>query len=132
MKNNRLRLVKCEGHDKKVVRARNRLIRLYNQVRKDGGWRKVAEVRDSSNQAYVYNFAIHGKEPPSPEERKACFLPFNICETCRRPIRPDVKTNVERKPIPDWMQRWRKLPKIKRDALIRGLMNGELTVVKKK
>lgn len=73
MKNKRLHLIKKgEAHAYK----RNKLIRLYNTLRKEGGWRAVAKERNSKNQQYIYNFAVHGIEPPESNlvERKACFL----------------------------------------------------------
>lgn len=129
MRNNRLRLIKFDGGSKSVVRSRNRLIRLYNALRQEGGWRAVQEQRGAKNVAIVYNFAVHGKEPVNLEDRKACFLPARRCPSCKRPMQNNKPH--EHKVIPQWMKVWRALPKEKRDALIRGLMSGELTVIKK-
>lgn len=74
MKNNRVRLVKSDGGNLRVVKSRNRLIRLYNALRQKGGWRAVQAERGAKNVAIVYNFAMHGQEPKCIEDRKACFL----------------------------------------------------------
>ncbi len=94
MKNNRLRLIKKDGGNPKTVRARNRLIRLYNALRRNGGWRAVQKERGAKNVAIVYNFAVHGKEPKSIEDRKACFLYKERKPRAAKPKRiSDVPTN---------------------------------------
>jgi hypothetical protein len=120
MRNNELPLLRHNGNDKNIVRARNKLIRLYNEFRQSGGWRAVAKARGSKNQQYIYNFAMHGIEPTNPVERRACFLPDRVCETCKRTIREN-KPHVH-KEMPEWMKQWRALPKEKREELIRGFM----------
>lgn len=117
MKNNMIALLPLNDGDQRVVRSRNRLIRLYNQLRDRGGWRAVAKARGSKNQQYIYNFAMHGIEPRNLVERKACFLPARICEMCKRPVR-SIGTKYEHKEIPGWMKQWKKLPKEQRDEVI--------------
>jgi len=129
MTDNRLKLIISDGANRKVVRARNRLIRLYNALRHEGGWRAVARERGSKNQQYIYNFAMHGIEPPNPRERKACFLPDRICETCKRPVR-DKKPHVHIE-VPEWVKKWRKLPKEKRYDIIHGLMTDEYALTRR-
>jgi len=99
MKNNRLGLIKSNGGIHYNLRARNRLIRLYNKVRKNGGWREVAKLRGSKNQQYIYNFAMHGKEPPfsNPSERKACYLPLH-----------KPRLIIKKPPLPEWLQKVKK------------------------
>lgn len=71
MKNNRVKLIKSDGGNPRVIRARNRLIRLYNELR---NWRRVQEKCEASNVAVVYNFALHGVEPKNEKDRRACGL----------------------------------------------------------
>lgn len=120
MKNNRLHLIKNDGGSIRILRARNRLIRLYNALRKNGGWRAVQEQRGAKNVAIVYNFAMHGVEPSNIEDRKACFLPARKCPTCKRSL-PNGKPHVH-KEQPSWMKAWRQLPKDKRDNVIRSFI----------
>ena len=71
MRSNRLRLIKNDGGSVRIIRARNRLIRLYNDLR---NWRAVQEKCGASNVAVVYNFALHGIQPKNEKDRRACFL----------------------------------------------------------
>lgn len=120
MKNNRLKLIKNNGGSVRVTRARNRLIRLYNANRKNGGWREVQRLCGAKNVAIVYNFAVHGDEPPNLEDRKACFLPARKCPTCKQSL-PNGKEH-QHKEIPSWMKSWRQLSKDKRDGAIRSFI----------
>jgi hypothetical protein len=77
MKNNRLKLVRSNGGSVNDLRARNRVIRLYNALQQKGvkgGWRAVAKERGSKNQSYIYNFAMKGIKPSNHAERVACYL----------------------------------------------------------
>src|SRR5262245_10001706 len=103
MKNNRVRLIRSDGCDQNTVRARNRLIRLYNAVSKNGGWRTVQKQIGSKNVGVVYNFAIHGIEPKNIDERVKIGLK-NKCPTCKRAIKENTGQRV-RVPCPDWMKR---------------------------
>lgn len=99
MKNNKVRLIENGGGIVDNLKSRNRLIRLYNRVRKSGGWREVARQRGSKNAQYIYNFAMHGKEPPysNPSERKACYLSV---------AKKRIATNKE--PLPEWLRKIKK------------------------
>ena len=59
----------------------------------------MAELRGSKNQQYIYNFAMHGIEPPRSNlvERKACYLS----------ARPR-KTIIENTPLPEWLRKVKK------------------------
>lgn len=116
MKNNRVLLIKKTEGDSYTVRARNRLIREYNKHRNNGGWRSVRDKFKVKNVATVYNFAMHGTEPKNLEERIKLGLK-NICPTCERPIRKSSAKKA-RKPVPEFMKVWRKLPTQKRNEII--------------
>jgi len=116
MKNNKLPLIenKEDGlvYEFVKIEAQNRLRKLYNKLKNQGGWRAVAEKRGSKNQQYVYNFAMHGIEPPvkNIDERKACYLP--------------QKFRARMAQLSAWLRRVKKniahLAKETRDAVAKG------------
>ena len=98
MTNNKVFIIENSSGTLGDISSRNRLIRLYNRNRKIGGWRKVAELRGSKNQQYIYNYAMHGIEPPKSNlrERKACFIPLHKSKLSVKP------------PLPEWLRRVKK------------------------
>jgi hypothetical protein len=57
--------------DLDILHAKTRLKRLYEKLKKKGGWRAVAKQIKVPNVRYVYNFVIHNKLPINPEIRVA-------------------------------------------------------------
>jgi len=81
MKNNRVLSVVKPGDELIIVRAQNRILRLYRRLGRNGGWRAVVERLQRRldpdlrlNISHVYNFVYHGKLPPK-KYRKALYLP---------------------------------------------------------
>lgn len=77
-----------------VVRAKNRLFRLYERL---GTWRAVQHELQVRNVATVYNFAVHGIAPRDPGERVKIFLP-------RQPRKPKEAPAD----VPEWLKRRKK------------------------
>jgi hypothetical protein len=125
MKNNRLALIKSDGGILGDLKSRNRLIRLYNRVRKSGGWRSVRDELKIKNVATVYNFAIHGTEPKNLDERKKLGLKKK-CPTCKRAIKENDKPH-EHKQEPEFLKFWKRLDKkIRYKIIIEGLSKHDI------
>ena len=57
----------------KLEKPRQRLFRKYRHLR---SWHKLADIL-GVNVAYVYEYAVHGKEPGNPEIRKALGIRYH-------------------------------------------------------
>lgn len=68
--------------------------RLLSDRRRLGTWRAVADLYQV-NIAYVFNLAVHGKEPTNPEIRHVLGLRAAHCPICHHPIKRHVPPWVE-------------------------------------
>jgi len=70
-----------EDDERVIVRAQNRLLSLYRQLGRPGGWRAVAEFcarrvnMKTMNVSYVYLLVAKGRVPSNITIRRALFLP---------------------------------------------------------
>lgn len=120
MRNNRLVLIDNCGGIVDNLLSRNRVIRLYNRMRKFGGWRSVRDELKIKNVATVYNFAVHGLEPKNLDERRKLGLKKK-CPTCKRTIRENGKQH-EHKVEPEFLKLWKRQDKkIRYQIIIEGL-----------
>jgi len=85
------------GDELIIVRAQNRILRLYRRIGRKGGWRAVVDKLqrrlDSPmrlNVSHVYNFAWKGKLPPK-KYRHALYLPDRL---------PSERKQHEKKVLP--------------------------------
>ena len=119
---------KIKFHPKASKRLITFVKRMKKELKRWPSMREIAHRRDV-NQRYVADDLLRGIEPPDTTEtgrvaRLALFL---------RPFKPKPrrKPGDTVKHIPQWMAAWRRVPKEKRDALLKGLMENRLTVIER-
>lgn len=100
-----------EDDDPRIIRARNKVRRIYNSLIGKGGWRAVAMQLGLPNVFYVVSFAVHGVIPGNLDYRTRMFIPKRLGL---------VRKVRERQVQPDYINWWSHLSKEERHAIIKS------------